>query len=459
MIRIEFTNNIPKREQIWTSFWKEDGSDIEPPRTVKERWCESYRQLHVWIGKTKRRRLEIGAELYKKASEGDGKSLLLDFRGITREEAFDLLEGLLLSTWRFDKYRTSLRSEGEFFLDFIIVLTEDPASFEVEFNLIKGRIEGVFYARDLTSEPPNCLYPLAYANRLLELRNFGIDVEIMDEATLQTIGMTALLAAGQGSENHPCAVCLTWRGSADSQKKILLAGKGVCFDSGGLFIKPPAHQKEMKWDKAGAGVVAGVMKSLALNKCSAHVIGIIGLIENMPSGKAVKPGDVIKTMSGQTVEIVDTDAEGRLVLADCLWYGQNRFHPDVMIDLGTLTQETFASLGGAYAGLYCEDQELTKSLLKAGLKSTEEIWRLPMGSYFAKQIESTVADIKNLGEEQFGENGAAAEFLKRFVRVPKWAHLDISGVSWIKKDHLLCPKGATGFGVRLLIDWIEEYGR
>ncbi len=457
MIKLEFTNKVLQDEHVLATGVYPNAIPqelelqlrLKPHDIVFERYDDATRKLFVVLTNTQDLQ-EAGKELYKQALTGIEKVLLIDLR-IVDKEGLDLLTGILLESWSFEKYRTQVKRS----LEKIVVLSNNPEALERLFKRSRATIEGVHFARSLTSEPSNCLYPTAYAERLLELRDYGLEVEILDENALQQIGMTALLAAGQGSGHAPCVACISWKANGNTQSPIVLVGKGVCFDSGGLCIKPVLQQQMMKWDKAGAGVVAGVMKTLALGNCPTNVIGIVGLVENMPDGKAIKPGDVIKTMSGQTIEIVDTDAEGRLVLADCLWYAQMRFSPRMLIDLGTLTQETFASLGSSYAGLYCDDASLAKSLLDAGEKTKDALWRLPMGKSFAKQIESTVADMKNLGDEYWGENGAAAEFLKRFVQIPLWAHIDIAGVSWTRDT-----KSVTGYGVRLLEEFIySEYAK
>ena len=335
-----------------------------------------------------------------------------------------------LSYWKFDKYRTKKEKSVMPELD----------DMPVRFSAL---VDGVCFARELTAEPANLLYPKLYAERLLEL---DMEVEILDISA-----MGALQAAGQGSGHAPYAVAMTWKGPNSPEKPILVVGKGVCFDSGGLCIKRPDIQRLMKWDKAGAGAVAGLMKALQASNMSAYVVAIVGLIENMPDGKAIRPGDVITSLSGQTIEIADTDAEGRLVLADLLYYGIKRYQPELAIDLGTLTPEVFATLGPTYAGLYTDDDLLAQELVTAGKISGDKLWRLPMGESFAKQIESEIADIKNLGDEFYGESGACAEFLRNFVpqNLP-WAHIDIAGVSWTKE------KGPTGYGVRLLEEFIRR---
>lgn len=479
MIKIEFVSEISEDEAVWAQgFYIEKNEGHLPPAISNAITKKPYenvlevfikedskikRSIFVKLGSsndsTRITREVAGASLYKKVLEGNERVLVLDIREM-EVDGLDLLTGFLLSSWRFDKYRTIFKPHENNEIDKILVLCRHPQEVQKNFKRHQAVIEGVFFARALTSEPPNVLYPMAYAERLKELESYGVKVEILDEKNLETLGMNAILAVGKGSGHDTSVVVMSWNGLQQEKQPIVLVGKGVCFDSGGLCLKPAIAQQDMKWDKAGASVVAGLMKTLALQKAPVHVIGIVGLVENMPDGCATKPGDVISTMSGQTVEIVDTDSEGRLALADCLWYAQQRFQPQVMIDLGTLTIETIACLGNIYGGLYSNFSELTNQLKKAGDAAGELLWELPMGPPFAKQIESSIADIKNAGITLGGENAAAAEFLRRFVGDIPWAHIDIAGVSWIKEDHPLMYKGVTGFGVRLLEEWINrEYIR
>ncbi|MBA2369870.1 MAG: leucyl aminopeptidase [Candidatus Protochlamydia sp.] len=412
--------------------------------------------LRVAASSTKKEREESGAALYQKFSEGEEEVLVFDIRNQVEQLGLDLISGFLLAGWRFNKYRTAQPEKEKFLLQ---VLCQDPKNVEAVFFRTRAILEGVFYARSLTSEPPNVLFPAAYAERLRELEEQGVGLEILDPTTLQKLGMRAILGVGKGSVHAPCVAILTWKGPSSPGQPIVIVGKGVTFDSGGLCLKSKVCQQEMKWDKAGAGVVAGLMKSLALQKAPVHVIGIIGLAENMPDGNALKPGDIIRTSSGQTIEITDTDSEGRLVLADCLWYAQNRFKPKAMLDLGTLTLETVAALGNVYGGLYTNSAELAKQLKEAGEVSGDRVWELPMGASYAKQLESSVADMKNEGHVLCGENGAAAEFIRKFTNGISWAHLDIAGVSWTKEDLPLAHKGVTGFGVRLLEEWLHAFDK
>lgn len=427
----------------------------KPQESVVELFVEgSQRILIAKVDGTPSRKKyeEAGAALYNKFIEGVDRELVLDVRH-QDEALLHIAAGILIASWRFDKYRTVKERTH---LDELTLICSNPKEMKLRFAKSQALLEGITYARNLTSEPPNLLPPMLYAERLKELKELGIAVKVLDETALHRAGMQALLAVGRGSKHPPAAVTLTWNGLGRNIKPIAVVGKGICFDSGGLCLKPPKQQLEMKWDKAGAGVVAGLLKALALQKAPVNVVGVVGLAENMPDGNAARPGDVIRTMSGQTVEIADTDAEGRLVLADCLWYAKETFSPSVMVDLGTLCLETVATLGNHYGGLYSNSSALVEELKMAGKASGEELWELPMGEFFAKQIESSVADIKNVGLESCGENGAAAEFLKRFVGDIPWAHIDIAGVAWTKEDLLLARKGVTGFGVKLLEEWINS---
>jgi leucyl aminopeptidase len=474
MLNIEFIDTPPSQPGIRCSVVDKTTTNLphvltealrqRPHDTVVEAIIEGslgfYRHLAVRLEipaeSSRQQREAAGAALFKKASEGLGETLLIDLTSYDNSY-LDIISGMLLGSWRFNTYKTSTACKKANKLSNVCILTANPQHLEKDFQRLKATLEGVVYARTLTSQPPNILYPAAYAEELLTLKDLGVEVEVLTEDDLCKQGMHAILAASKGSSQPARMVTLRWNQAPTKQRPVAIAGKGVCFDAGGICLKSTAQQADMKWDKAGAGIVAGVFKALALAKAPVNVVGVIGLIENMPDGNATKPGDIITTLSGQTIEIVDTDAEGRLVLADCLEYAQRHYNPCSLIDLGTLTIETFASLGGAYAGLYSNNSCLSKQLKDAGERSGDHLWELPMGPFFAKQIESSVADMKNCGYDLCGENGAAAEFLKRFVKDIPWAHLDISGVSWCKEDLPLCAKGVTGFGVRLLEEWLYSH--
>jgi leucyl aminopeptidase len=284
-----------------------------------------------------------------------------------------------------------------------------------------------------------------------------LEVEVLDPAAMQRLGMKALLAVGQGSAHESRVAVLRWSGGAADEPPVALIGKGVCFDSGGLSIKPAGGMEEMKWDMAGAGAVFGAMKALAGRKAKANVVGVLGLTENMPSGTAQRPGDVITSMSGLTIEVVNTDAEGRLVLADVMHYAKERFKPKAMIDLATLTGAIIIALGHEQAGLFTPDDQLAERLQAAGAAVGERLWRMPLGDDYAKHIKSEIADIKNVGRERQAGATAGAVFLQRFAGDVPWAHIDMAGTAWTKEDRPLAPKGATGYGIRLLDRLIADH--
>lgn len=394
---------------------------------------------------------KAGGLLAKQFATRERKTIVIDCTDMGIDETAKLIFGIQLKDWKFDKYQQCKKKTAETEL---IVYTQFPDKCEQAYVYYKCLFSGVSLARELTSEPANVLYPEAYATRCLKLADVGIKVEVLDEKQLTELGANAILAVGQGSSKPSRMVILRWDGGSKDQKPIALVGKGVCYDSGGINIKTSALL-EMKWDKAGAGAVVGTLYTLALLKAPINVVGAIGLVENMPDGAAFKPGDIIKSLSGKTIEIIDTDNEGRLVLADCLWYLQNKYHPEYIIDFSTLTLETMGALGSEYAGLFCEDESLSAALISAGHATGEKLWPLPMGEYYAKQIQSTFADIKNMGILGFGESSSTAEFLKCFIQPDKrWAHIDIAGVAWSQEDLALASHGVTGFGVRLLVEWL-----
>jgi leucyl aminopeptidase len=316
--------------------------------------------------------------------------------------------------------------------------------------------EGVVFTRDLVSEPPNELYPVTFAKAVRHLTKLGVKVEVLGEAQLAKLGMKALLGVGQGSVRESQVVVMQWNGAARSKTPIAFIGKGVTFDTGGISLKPAAGMGDMKWDMGGAGAVAGLMKALAGRKAKANVVGIIGLVENMPDGNAQRPGDVVTSMSGKTIEILNTDAEGRLVLADVLWYCQKRFKPSFMVDLATLTGAIITSLGHEYAGLFASDDTLSKNLIAAGEATGEKVWRMPLAEPYDKMIDSDIADVKNIGGRDAGSI-TAAQFLQRFTNDVPWAHLDIAGMAWSSKDADTVPKGGTGYGVRLLDRLVRDF--
>ena len=325
-----------------------------------------------------------------------------------------------------------------------------------KFNSIEA---GVNFARDLVSEPPNVLFPKEYVNRLIKLRKIGIKVTIYNEAKMKKLGMNSLLGVGKGSSKDSYLVTLEYYGNKKSRDKLFsFVGKGVCFDTGGISLKPARFMEEMKYDMAGSAVVSGLMQSLALRKAKINVVGVVGLVENMPGGNAQRPGDIVKSYSGKTIEVLNTDAEGRLVLADALTFTEKKFKPKFIIDLATLTGAIIVSLGEEYAGLFSNNDELSEKLYKVGLEVNEKVWRLPLNKNYDKLINSSIADVQNINYAGGAGSITAAQFLQRFIlKNTPWAHLDIAGMAFSKKAANLNPSGATGFGVRLLNSLIDKY--
>ena len=365
--------------------------------------------------------------------------------------------GAVLRSYRFDIYRTTQKKTDKPTLARLTVQTADPAEAKKAWKAPEAISRGVFFTRDLVSEPPNVLHPEEFAKRTRKLEELGVEVEILGEKEMAKLGMHTLLGVGQGSVRESQLVVMQWKGAKDKgAAPVAFIGKGVTFDTGGISIKPAAGMDAMKYDMGGAGTVTGLMHALAGRKARVNAIGVIGLVENMPDGNAQRPGDIVKSMSGQTVEILNTDAEGRLVLADALWYTQGRFKPKFMVDLATLTGAIRISLGLEIAGLFSNNDELAERLLAAGKAEGEELWRMPLNDRFDKMIDSPVADMKNIGG-QFGGSITAAAFLQRFVNKVPWAHLDIAGTAWAEEARGVTPKGASGYGVRLLNRLVADH--
>ncbi len=373
------------------------------------------------------------------------------------EIASATINGLLLKSYRFDKYKTQIKKNSN--VKLLKILDENNIFNKSEKDKFeKGNsVKGVFLTRDLVSEPANILFPEKFVDVCKVLKKVGITIEVFDEKKLKSLGMNALLGVAQGSVRPARVMIMKWTGSKDKTKQpISFIGKGVTFDTGGISIKPSGGMEDMKWDMGGAGVVAGLMYTLALRKSKANVIGAVGLVENMPDGNAQRPGDIVKSMSGQTIEVLNTDAEGRLVLADVLWYIKERFKPKLMIDLATLTGAIIVALGDRYAGLFSNDDELSGKLLESSKVTKELIWRLPLDKDFDNLLNCNVADMKNITGTRGAGSITAAQFLKRFVGDVPWAHLDIAGVTWSKKGTDLSRPGGTGFGVRLLDHFVKQ---
>lgn len=365
--------------------------------------------------------------------------------------------GATLRGYRFDVYRTTQKKSDKPTLAKVNVGTDDVAEAKKVWRAHEAIAKGVVFARDLVSEPPNILYPEEFARRARKLEDLGVEVEVLGVKEMTKLGMGSLVGVGLGSERESQLLIMQWKGARDrNAQPIAFIGKGVTFDTGGISLKPGPGMDAMKWDMAGAAAVTGAMHALAGRKAKVNAVGICGLVENMPDGKAQRPGDVVKSMSGQTIEILNTDAEGRLVLADAVWYCQDRFKPKFMVDLATLTGAIRISLGLEIAGLFSNNDELAERLVAAGKAEGEELWRMPMGERFDKMIESPIADMKNIGG-QFGGSITAAQFIARFVNKSPWAHLDIAGTAWAEEARGALPKGATGFGVRLLNRLVADH--
>ena len=375
--------------------------------------------------------------------------------GLAPELAAAAALGAVLRSYRFDRYRTKETAEEKPKLARLTVLTDDPAAAERAWAPRRAVARGVEITRDLVTEPPNVLYPAEMAERCRALGELGVEVEVMGPRELEALNFGALLAVAQGSAREPRMVVMRWKGE-DGGKPVCFVGKGVTFDTGGISIKSAPGMEDMKWDMAGAGTVVGLMAALAGRKAKVDAVGLVGLVENMPSGTAMRPGDVLKTASGQTVEVLNTDAEGRLVLADVLWYAQDRFDPRFMVDLATLTGAMIISLGHEYAGLFSNDDALAQNLFAAGTETGEALWRMPLGEAYDKMIKSDIADMKNIGGRPAGSI-TGAQFIQRFVNGKPWAHLDIAGMAWATKDLPLSPKGATAYGVRLLDRLVADH--
>ena len=364
------------------------------------------------------------------------------------------LHGLKLKSYEFNKYK-SKKNTKIISINLIGNTNKLSTQNQIKFKALE---EGTFFARDLVSEPGNILHPDEYAKKLNSLKRYGLKVNIYDEKKLKKLGMNALLGVGQGSIRGSYLVTMEWKGTKNNSKPLAFIGKGVCFDTGGISLKPAKFMEDMTYDMAGSAVVVGLMKTLALRKAKINAVGVVGLVENMPGGNAQRPGDIVKSYSGKTIEILNTDAEGRLVLADALTFTEKKFKPKFMVDLATLTGAIIVSLGSEYAGLFSNDDKLSKQLISVGEKVEEKVWRMPLHKNFDKLIDSKNADMQNINYVGGAGSTTAAQFLQRFVlnKTP-WAHLDIAGMAFSKYGGALNSGGATGFGVRLLNKLIEDY--
>jgi len=357
--------------------------------------------------------------------------------------------GAALRSWRIDKYRTRLTEKQKPTLEALELVS--AADCTTAWARLSEVVEGVKFTRELVAEPANVIYPESFVERCRALEPLGVKLTVLDESEMAKLGMGALLGVAQGSVRKPQLLAMEWNGTGDTDATpLVLVGKGVTFDTGGISIKPAAGMEDMKWDMGGAGAVAGTMRALAGRKAKARVVGVCGLVENMPDGNAQRPGDIVTSMSGQTIEVINTDAEGRLVLCDAMTWAQRTYKPDTLIDLATLTGAILVALADQHAGLFCNDDGLAESLSAAGTSAGDPVWRFPLGEAYDKMINSPIADMKNVGG-RFAGSITAAQFLKRYVDDGvKWAHIDIAGMVWADKPGAVWDKGATGYGVRLL---------
>jgi len=416
------------------------------------------RVLLVGTGEGKAADLEkAGAAISARLLTSGVTGAAVDGAGLDAQALAHLGLGALLRAWRIDIYRTKLPEKAKPTLE-TLTLVSDAAGLAGAWADMEGLASGVAFTRELVSEPANILYPESFVARCRPLADLGVEITVLDEGEMAALGMGALLGVAQGSVRKPRLLAMRWDGTGGAQETpLVLVGKGVTFDTGGISLKPGPGMEDMKWDMGGAGAVAGTIKALAARKAKAHVVGICGLVENMPDGNAQRPGDIVTTMSGQTVEVLNTDAEGRLVLCDAVWWAQQTYKPAVMLDLATLTGAMIISLGHEHGGVFSNDDGLANQLLAAGLESGDKLWRFPLSDVYDKLLDSPIADMKNIGPRYAGSI-TAAQFIKRYVQDGvKWAHLDIAGMVWADKPGATWDKGATGYGVRLLDQLVRDH--
>jgi leucyl aminopeptidase len=389
------------------------------------------------------------------AARTETVAVVIDEPGASAPAIAELAAGMRLRHYKFDKYKSARADDAQPALA-ITLHVVDPAAADAAIADRGATVEGTLLARDLINEPANVLGPVEFAARAADLRHLGVDVEILEPEAMAALGMNSLLCVAQGSDRPARLVVMQWRGGNPDAPPLAFVGKGVVFDTGGISIKPAASMEDMKGDMGGAAAVTGLMLALAIRKAPVNAVGIIGLVENMPSGGAVRPGDIVKAMSGTTIEVINTDAEGRLVLADALWYTQDRFKPRFMINLATLTGAIVVALGHEHAGLFSNNDELAIQLLNAGLNANEKLWRMPLSPGYDKLIESKFADIRNSVGRPAGSI-TAAQFLQRFVNDVPWAHLDIAGTAFGASSTEVNTSWAAGFGVALLDRLVRDY--
>ena len=415
------------------------------------------RLLVVGVGSNGEQSAEkLGGTAVARLLTSGEKKAVIDISGYDADKAARVGLAAALRSWRHDRYRTKLKDNQKPTLDEVIIVGGGQGAEQRYTSRWAPVVAGVSLTRELVTEPANIIYPETFVERVrAALKDTGVEIEVLDRAQMEKLGMGALLGVAQGSVREGRLLILKWNGGGEGAPTAFV-GKGVTFDTGGISIKPAAGMEAMKWDMGGAGAVAGALKALSLRKAKANVVGICGLVENMPGGNAQRPGDVVTTMSGQTVEVINTDAEGRLVLADAVTYVQRNYKPATIIDLATLTGAILISLGHEWAGLFSNNEELASELQKAADESGDKLWRMPLAEPFDRLIDSPIADMKNVGPRE-GGSITAAQFIQRFIENGvKWAHIDMAGMAWSDKASSTYEKGATGFGVRLLDQYVED---
>ena len=458
---IEPVEELIKRAATADRFKGKNGSALD---LVAPSGLDVQRLVVVGVGKARDLKPQDfvklgGAAMGKIPAAASDATLIADLPGgaFRPERAADLALGVQLRAYAFERYKTKRKEEEEKSAKVRVKISvARVAAAENAFVPRAAVANGVVIARDLVNEPANVLYPEEFARRAGGLKKLGVVVDVLDVKEMKKLGMNALLGVGQGSEHESRTVIMRWNGGKRGAAPIAFVGKGVCFDTGGISIKPAANMEDMKGDMAGAACVVGLMHALAARKAKVNAVGAIGVVENMPDGKAQRPGDIVTSMSGQTIEIINTDAEGRLVLSDLLHYVNKRFKPKFMIDLATLTGAIIVALGQEYAGLFANDEKLAERLVKVGSEIGERVWRMPLGPEYDKMIDSKVADMKNTGG-RWGGAITAAQLLQRFVDKTPWAHLDIAGTAMGSPQTDINRSWGSGFGVRLLDRLVAEY--
>ena len=419
---------------------------------------QARRLLLVGIGEGSVHDLERAGAALVARLQTSVETLHVDFASagsIDEDDVLAFAMGARLRNWRLDTYRTRLADTAKPSLRTIVVASR-AGDLSARWGSYSAVADGVALTQTLVAEPPNILYPETFVDRCQHLTDLGVEIEVLDERQMKALGMGALLGVAQGSTRPPRLLAMRWNGGNPGDAPVVFVGKGVTFDTGGISLKPGPGMDMMKWDMGGAGAVAGAIKALAGRKAKANVVGVVGLVENMPDGNAMRPGDIVTTMSGQTVEVLNTDAEGRLVLCDAICWAQKAYDPKVIVDLATLTGAMVISLGHEYAGIFANDDTLATRLIAAGDTSNNKLWRFPLSAAYDKLIDSPIADMKNIGPRE-GGSITAAQFLKRYVdEGVTWAHLDIAGTAWADKDGPVWAKGATGYGVRLLDRFVAD---